>query len=61
MQKLFEILCLEFPLTCGSFWGPHSVECMDDMWVKGDCILEGEDYPSVSNNTADDLKYLNLL
>jgi len=33
-------------MECTAFEGPHSLRCLQAMWLKGGCIKDGFDYPS---------------
>jgi len=44
------MLCLEFPVHCIAFWGPHSVECLIDIWLELGCLEEGVYFPDNLNS-----------
>lgn len=44
MMNHFFIL-KDFPDTCPTFYGPHSVQCLNTVWLSVGCLPEGENYP----------------
>ena len=45
----FDCFFSAFPSACLSFQGPHEVECLQGMWQKSGCVVEGRLYPTVLN------------
>jgi len=49
IREAFEItgryFYVEFPLTCDSFDGPHSLDCYRDLWIEAGCYVTGLAYP----------------
>lgn len=34
-----------FPGTCTTFNGPHSVECLNEIWTRKGCLEVSDQYP----------------
>ncbi|XP_077971341.1 uncharacterized protein LOC144425697 [Styela clava] len=52
-------LGLVFPANCTNYYGPHSIDCLETIWLAAKCLEEGSKYP-VKRNT-DDLNRLDTL
>ncbi|XP_077971333.1 uncharacterized protein LOC120346548 [Styela clava] len=35
----------EYPTHCSKYYGPHSMECLNTMWISAQCLAEGTKYP----------------
>ncbi|XP_077971340.1 uncharacterized protein LOC144425696 [Styela clava] len=42
-----QTFCLGFvyPANCNNYYGPHSVECLETIWLSAKCLEEGSKYP----------------
>lgn len=36
---------LDLPVDCPTYYGPHSVNCLNIVWGAVGCLPEGEEYP----------------
>lgn len=37
---------VDLPDTCPTYYGPHTVECLNTVWGLAGCLPEGEKYPA---------------
>lgn len=37
---------VDLPTTCPLFNGPHTIDCLNTVWIEVGCIKEGQKYPS---------------
>ncbi|XP_078487539.1 uncharacterized protein LOC108950608 [Ciona intestinalis] len=50
-----------YPENCGSYHGPHSINCLITIWEEVGCKIKGLRYPGVLTNAdANTLKIMNL-
>nr|XP_039272238.1 uncharacterized protein LOC120346537 [Styela clava] len=42
-----QTLCLGivYPANCNNYYGPHSVECLETIWLSAQCLEEGNKFP----------------
>nr|XP_039272237.1 uncharacterized protein LOC120346536 [Styela clava] len=38
-------LGIVYPANCNNYYGPHSVECLETIWLSAKCLEEGSKYP----------------
>ncbi|XP_039272238.2 uncharacterized protein LOC120346537 [Styela clava] len=38
-------LGIVYPTNCNNYYGPHSVECLETIWLSAKCLEEGSKYP----------------
>ena len=55
MSPMYTVL----PSHCGTYYGPHSLECLETLWLESGCLIEGHATPS--NLTADRLASLGAM
>lgn len=48
-----KIFLTDFPGTCPTYNGPHSVECLKSVWSSVGCLAEGEKYPDKLSSTEE--------
>lgn len=51
---------LVVPNNCNSFSGPHSTECLNNLWIYGGCREGGNKFPGLSLINADEIRMKNL-
>jgi len=39
------LIISEFPLGCVSFEGPHTVDCLNAVWIAAGCLEDGSGFP----------------
>ena len=49
-----------FPQGCDSYFGPHSSECLVNLWIEEGCSAEGFEYFVKSAGNNRNLDLLNL-
>ena len=59
VQHFSLFLCLVFEESCHYFRGPHSIECLEDMWLAVGCTDDGFDHPR--NSTYLELELMSLM
>nr|XP_039272236.1 uncharacterized protein LOC120346535 [Styela clava] len=52
-------LGLVFPANCTNYYGPHSIDCLETIWLSAKCLEEGSKYPEKRDET--DLDRLDIL
>lgn len=48
---LFFCLLSVYPESCNHYLGPHTVQCLDEIWIQEDCILDSEYSPGNLSST----------
>lgn len=58
---IFKQFDLEFPPSCTSYYGLHTVDCMDNIWQIEKCVLDSEFLPgNLSSAEFDQISSLTL-
>lgn len=53
--------CAVFPLSCDSYAGPHSIECLNEIWLQEGCLSVSDNYPEkLTSSQKNSLETQNL-
>lgn len=52
-------LLTEYPADCTKYFGPHSTDCLSNIWLAAKCLPKGTKYPL--NLTTSELLYLDTV
>jgi len=56
----FALIFSGFPMSCLTYTGPHSLECVGQSWNESDCNANGRAYPGILSPFARSLLTMNL-
>ena len=57
----YNFFCIDFPIGCKNFTGPHSITCYISLWKNAGCTEEGREYPQLLEVVKDyEYYYFNL-
>ena len=42
------VIELESPASCITHTGPHSVDCLNELWLEQECLTAGTGYPDTA-------------